>query len=74
MVRHERARYEEKTEVSSHFNQPGHSVEDMRISGVYHVPDENERFIKEQRLIAQLGAFRGEGMNIDFRHMHLVDG
>ena len=45
----------------------------MRVSVLCHVTEEKTRKTEEQRIIAKLGAFRGEGMNTDFKYLDLVD-
>ena len=63
---------ERHTVVSDHFNDGDHNVDDMLVSAVYHRKNKQDLRFTEQKLIAHLGAYRGEGMNIDFRFLHNI--
>ena len=61
-----------KSKVASHFSSDGHDVSDMRVGAFKYVLDEGRRKIEEDRLIAHLGSYRGEGMNTEFNYLHVI--
>ena len=65
LLKHPRTK-KKKTEVGIHFSTNGHTSEDMRVAVFKRVRDLTERKIEEQRLIATLGAYLAEAMNVDF--------
>ncbi len=42
-------------EVASHFNQAGHTIDDVAVSGISYQPMISQRCIKEARLIRNIG-------------------
>ena len=61
------------SKVVKHFSEPGHSVSDMLVGIICVVEDRKERMDREQKIIAETGAYRGECMNIDFNYLFCVD-
>lgn len=58
--------------VGEHFSSIGHSVEDMKVSGLVSVTDLHRRKLLEQKIIGKLGCLQGlGGMNIDFNFMNV---
>ena len=51
-----------------------HTVTDMRISAMYHVPDNDGRVSEEKKMILELGTWMAHGMNTDFDCMDMVEG
>ena len=60
--------------VTQHFTSNGHTEHDMLVGAICHVSSKKDRFTREQQIIAQVGAYRGEAMNIDFRYLDLQAG
>ncbi len=52
-------------EVAFHFNQPGHSIDDVAVSGITYQPMIDQRNIKDARLIGNLGTLVPFGMNYE---------
>ena len=50
-------------EVAAHFNLPGHSLEDVSVSGVMSHPVTQRRRLLESELIRKLGTLYPQGMN-----------
>ncbi len=50
-------------EVASHFNQAGHTFDDVAVSGISYQPMISQRRIKEARLIRNIGTLVPLGMN-----------
>ncbi len=50
-------------EVASHFNQTGHTIDDVAVSGISYQPMISQRCIKEARLIRNIGTLVPLGMN-----------
>ena len=48
------------------------SVDDMRVSALYHLPDQEKLKSEEERMIITLGSWKPPGMNIEFNYMDLV--
>ena len=63
---------EPRSQVAVHFNLPGHSKDNMKISGIYYIMDDTRREVEEDRLIARLGSYRAECMNIDFHYLNVI--
>ena len=74
--RHAKARLKKpnsvpKSQVADHFSTDGHNLSHMKVAGIFHVGNETRRLIEEGRLIAKMGSYRAEGMNIDFDFANL---
>tara|TARA_B100001146_G_C16115238_1_gene405491 strand:- start:583 stop:870 length:288 start_codon:yes stop_codon:yes gene_type:complete len=53
--------------VAAHFNTPGHSIDDMNISGLLFAPsDYQKRRTLEKRIIFKLGTVAPNGLNKHF--------
>ncbi len=50
-------------EVASHFNQAGHTIDDVAVCGISYQPMISQRHIKEARLIRNIGTLVPLGMN-----------
>ncbi len=50
-------------EVASHFNQAGHTIDDVAVSGILYQPMISQRHIKEARLIRNISTLVPLGMN-----------
>ncbi len=50
-------------EVASHFNEAGHNIDDVAVSGITYQPMISQRCIKEARLIGNIGTLVPLGMN-----------
>lgn len=60
--------------MADHFNSAGHSVDDMKVSGLYRASNMISRRLMEQRIIGILGCILGRGgMNVDFRFNSLLN-
>ena len=55
-----------KCPVAIHFNTPGHSVDDLQISGMVECYGDKERKTTEMRMIFKLGTLDPKGINFDF--------
>ena len=55
--------------VAHHFNLPGHSLENVKVCGLMQCPGatDEERKLKEERIIYRLGCLQPNGMNVTFR-------
>ena len=60
-------------EVATHFNDNGHSVEDMGVMGIKYQAGNFRRKLEEQRIIGKLGCMLGGGMNTDFNFPQLAN-
>ena len=58
-----------KSKVAAHFSENGHSLDDLRIAAIKRVNDIDQRLAEEQRIIQKLGAYRAEGLNVDYYHL-----
>jgi len=57
------------SKVASHFSENGHSLEDFKVAVIRRIPNIHRRLAEEQRLIQRLGAYKAEGMNIEYYHL-----
>ena len=59
-------------ELSLHFNGPGHSIDDVAVSGLFFESETNRRRLMESKIITRLGTLAPQGLNriddYNFRH------
>ncbi|XP_063952133.1 uncharacterized protein LOC129255387 [Lytechinus pictus] len=53
--------------VATHFNQPGHFINDLQVCVAIPCDRETDRKLKEEKLIYSLGTLAPHGMNVSFR-------
>ncbi|XP_063956742.1 uncharacterized protein LOC129263511 [Lytechinus pictus] len=53
--------------VATHFNQPGHFINDLQVCVAISCDRETDRKLKEEKLIYSLGTLAPHGMNVSFR-------
>ena len=50
-------------ELSLHFNGPGHSIDDVAVSGLFFESETNRRRLMESKIITRLGTLTPQGLN-----------
>ena len=56
------------SDIAGHFNQFGHTVQDMKVTGMMRTQLTKDRKVAEMKLIEQLGTLHPKGINKDFNY------